>query len=338
MSTKIYNAYRIKTMSELSKKKMLDTVKKMMLKKQELRLTALIEAELIKMFDTVRVADFYNDYDVVKKHLYKTSIMMQSPRMIINSVLHESKISDNILDCSPYLAVRTKIENMIEYSDIDNSIMSDEYNFSNKIVFYPLSTKYTLLQVFGKDISDVFFSLSDYDSFKTIYSLEDYHYQNSTDKPEKISKRTWSKRKKDWNTVFTTSVPICDGICVDMSLNDHDIFRLFDKSFTNAIENLPSVEARISKQAEKRMLDICYKNEIEKLSIEPSYSDSVEIIKNIKLKYETGDKDLCRMIIKITDEISPLFVDITKDKSCDILFDANIRDLYPNYIDSCNLK
>lgn len=33
--------------------------------------------------------------------------------------------------------------------------------------------------------------------------VKDYHYQNSSDRPEEISAKEWSKRQRDWDRVFT---------------------------------------------------------------------------------------------------------------------------------------
>lgn len=35
--------------------------------------------------------------------------------------------------------------------------------------------------------------------------FEDYHYQNSTDKPKHISEEAWEQRRKDWDTVLDSS-------------------------------------------------------------------------------------------------------------------------------------
>ena len=45
----------------------------------------------------------------------------------------------------------------------------------------------------------------------------DYHYQDQTDKPDKISRRTWKQREKDWDKAIGPDyIPAHHGFCVDL--------------------------------------------------------------------------------------------------------------------------
>ena len=45
--------------------------------------------------------------------------------------------------------------------------------------------------------------------------LEDYHYQNSTDKPENVTEKAWNKRKKTWNAILV-GTPIETGFTFEL--------------------------------------------------------------------------------------------------------------------------
>ena len=67
------------------------------------------------------------------------------------------------------------------------------HEFEASILFLPLRSR-TLVMAFG---DPAFF-----DDIVEDERLEDYHYQNQTDKPEDISTRVWNKRRKDWDEVL----------------------------------------------------------------------------------------------------------------------------------------
>ena len=64
-----------------------------------------------------------------------------------------------------------------------------DYDFRCSLHIYPLRKKLIALYV-GRDSLQNIISIQPY--------LSDYHYQNQTDKPEKISDEEWEIRKQDW--------------------------------------------------------------------------------------------------------------------------------------------
>lgn len=334
MSTKIYDAYRIKTMSELSRKEMLDTIKQMLLKRQEERLINLFQEEIIEMLDTVRVQDFYKQYDKVKNYCRYTAGMMNTPsKNIENAILGKSSCDPHYaLTSSIHWALRDRIENTIKHANINRTILLYDYDFSSKIVFYPFSTKHTLIQVFGKDIVALFYELCyKNNEFKETYKLEDYHYQNQTDKPDDISGRAWKKREKDWDKVMKTGVPICDGICVEMSFNEYDFFEMFQQAELTAIDTLPSLEERIDKQATEVVLNACYADFLNELGSKPSVSEIVEERQNVKTRLKNKDEVLVEKVESVKEEIRHLFFNITKASARSLFNETKLSSLYPNY-------
>lgn len=68
-----------------------------------------------------------------------------------------------------------------------------DFDFELLVMLFPLNNK-TLLMFFGNP--KLMGIATNQDFFK------DYHYQTSTDKPKNISKKEWTKRSKDWDTVL----------------------------------------------------------------------------------------------------------------------------------------
>lgn len=94
-----------------------------------------------------------------------------------------------------------------------------ELNISCSIVVYTRSKiNGTLFQMFGvpKEIS----ALMDWDD------CADWHYQNSADKPEEITSREWTKRRKEWDIVFSkTTTPSEAGLVFEIA-NEHTARKL----------------------------------------------------------------------------------------------------------------
>lgn len=65
--------------------------------------------------------------------------------------------------------------------------------------------------------------LSGFGKFRNKWRIMDWHYQNSTDRPENIPEQEWKQRGKDWDDVMITSVPRDESVIVQ--LYDFDRFR-----------------------------------------------------------------------------------------------------------------
>lgn len=76
--------------------------------------------------------------------------------------------------------------------------------------------------------------------------VEDYHYQNASDRPDSISEKDWRQREEDWDEVMPSGIPA--HTCL--------LFQMFDgepymHTKVDRVWNLiPAVEARVRRWAE----------------------------------------------------------------------------------------
>lgn len=74
----------------------------------------------------------------------------------------------------------------------------DNYTLDVSVALYPFKGRY-YLRPFCESCSVVRGAL---DFVADLPELEDYHYQNQTDRPKHIGAREWSQRRKTWNGIF----------------------------------------------------------------------------------------------------------------------------------------
>ena len=84
------------------------------------------------------------------------------------------------------------------------SIHESIFDFSSKVYLYPFSDKTLLVPSFGNDLIKNAFVENPY--------IEDYHYQDNTDKPEDISDDEWLTRYNDWKKTGCLSKPISESL------------------------------------------------------------------------------------------------------------------------------
>jgi hypothetical protein len=77
-----------------------------------------------------------------------------------------------------------------------------DFSVSVSVLFLKRNTTLLLLYCENKEMIDLWNGLD---------FIEEYHYQNSTDKPEYITERLWNKRRKDWDIVLGDDAPIKRG-------------------------------------------------------------------------------------------------------------------------------
>ena len=86
----------------------------------------------------------------------------------------------------------------------------NRYNLATQLQLLPLPDKLLILSFGNSEVDDL---------IQDIYAslgIEDYHYQNQTDKPEKISKEEWEMRYQDWKTAMPTWIPEEFGFSVKL--------------------------------------------------------------------------------------------------------------------------
>ena len=149
------------------------------------------------------------------------------------------------------------VQNMMEFAEVDGTIMTHEYNVSNKICIFPISKKRTLFMAFGSTLRHLMYEITtkeEWKDFREKYGVKDYHYQNQTDRPDDISQKEWSRRRKDWDIVMPTGIPREDGTVVEISQKwdiQKDLFYMNGKT---AMEYIESKESRVARKAKAKTI------------------------------------------------------------------------------------
>lgn len=86
--------------------------------------------------------------------------------------------------------------------------------------------------------------------WESLPEVSDYHYQNSTDKPEEISEPDWDSRKIAWDQVLPGSgIPSENGLTFDL-LNSKNWYSLSSKEIFNFV---PPYENRVHAVVERNL-------------------------------------------------------------------------------------
>lgn len=194
MSTKIYNAYKF------PKKLNIDELTKTVLAQRPL-----ITIEAQKLYLNNYIRNFVKYYDECKL----------KPRKDINSHIVElnNKIeatSDDSLKirCKKIISIYS---NLLSNKYINAAIDIDSYiqyvikpeGYKSSLLVIPCGSK-LLAMTFGNSLLN--------DTLVNNLNLDDYHYQNQTDKPDNISSKAWETRRKTWHKAIGPDyVPINHG-------------------------------------------------------------------------------------------------------------------------------
>lgn len=194
MSTKIYNAYKF------PKKLNIDELTKTVLTQKPL-----ITIEAQKLYLNSYIRNFVKYYDECKL----------KPKKDINSYI--AKLNNEIEATSDdSLKIRCKkiisiYSNLLSNNYINAAIDIDSYiqyvikpeGYKSSLLVIPCGSK-LLAMTFGNSFLN--------DTLVNNLNLDDYHYQNQTDKPDNISSKAWETRRKTWHKAIGPDyVPINHG-------------------------------------------------------------------------------------------------------------------------------
>lgn len=104
-----------------------------------------------------------------------------------------------------------KILEKLNESKLKN-IRDVDYDFSSSCVCFPIENK-TLIIYYAEN-NEILNLLTD-----NIY-LKDYHYQNSTDKPNDVLENDWIERKLNWDLVLNNGIPAHNGFVFTFSFQE----------------------------------------------------------------------------------------------------------------------
>lgn len=324
MSTKIYNGFKIKRLTlkeqlefnnevtELAKTHFLDLY------------ATLLADKLVTFIDHISYLDYKKDYENLEDYLKKCHRMQYSIQKILNARYGAVDIDINkVIETlsSPYYSAFVFINNILEedlkFSEIQKDIMSIESDMESTLVLFPITKKKTLIMSYSENFTNFFRSLCDDKSFCEKYELEEYHYQNQTDKPDDISSRAWAQRRKDWDKALPTGVPSSDGMVV--KLLDAEQFTipllLKRKEIKELVMNkIPPRSARVDKLTKSNTSDKYWEIYKEKNKITKcSYTEIMHSNDELRKKYKEKDSEIIDLINSTKREVEEYLPVITEE-------------------------
>jgi hypothetical protein len=231
MSTKIYDAYKVKVMNDFEKKEFIDALRKHCKKEWKTRIVKLVSNKLIETtiqnYIAKKIGKPYEMPCDTIESLFVDSLPATRVARYVrdgNDVSNKSNDTMNAMHVNSFLEMW--ITSRIDDARSDRTIATIEYDFTDKIVFFPLTRRKTLIMVFGQTLQNVLYQLTSGDitndekDFIEKFEVEDYHYQNQTDPPENVPTRLYNKRERDWDKAMPSGVPNRDGFVVFFSWDD----------------------------------------------------------------------------------------------------------------------
>lgn len=344
MSTKIYNGFKIKNLTLHEQKAFLDEVKEKLIPFYIESYCDVFAKRLIKVIDSLTILDNEKDFEKIEKDLLLYYRQQMSFEKLTKSVCRNLPIDidkTQVLKSfdKSYYTMRSLLEDMLEQSmkvsEVSSDIFSLDTDFKADFVFLPLSDTETLFMTYSNNFTNFFHTLCEDNEFCKKYGLEDYCYQNQSDKPKWISEKDWNKRDEDWKTVLKTGIPSKDGILI--SLMDAELFRmyLFDYDITEkVIEKLPSKEERITKNANSRAFDIYWNEYAKKHNIDLTsnivYSEVMSANSEFKEKLNNKDDKAVGLLKTEEDKLRKLLLDVDSGN----ITKLSILNWVPNYRES----
>lgn len=342
MSTKIYNGYKMKKLGTSEMFQFVSELKEILYDFFNKQYTKLFQEECEKMIDSLSYADFKKDFETIDKLLLSyEKAYRNDAKTIINNAEDDRVFSiegarRSML--SEYSTIGFKIREIIRgkasLAEVSHTIMNDDYYFCAEIVLFPIFRGYTLFLAY----SDSFYHLLDtmisnkennptYTEFITKYGIEDYHYQNQTDKPDNISGYRWNKRSDDWDKCFRiSSIPSVAGISIEL-MNTEMFFLKRLTSDKKPDLGFTSKEDRIKKMAKHKVLDEYYEEYKNKSNSEESaYRIFLNAERAFKEECKKEDSKVNLRIKEKEKELENIIIDIDKK-----IIGGNIRSLIPNY-------
>lgn len=238
MSTKIYDAYKIKCGNIRELREFRKDLTKLY---YEYCYKIFIQYCAVKVLSlTERLPFEANRNQERADGIIKTiGSLVDSRRMSIREPMHDTKNIDfelaanNLKDSSVIDAATRAAMSMIEIAENDK--YGDYRSVKASFAVYEYPTKqnvYSLIMGFGnlftRFLSDIYNNEDNpaYTAFREKWNFVDYHYQNQTDRPDEISDREWNRRESVWDEIMDTSVPREDAVIVNMysaDQFDHDL-------------------------------------------------------------------------------------------------------------------
>lgn len=276
MSTKIYNAYRIKADS-------LDEVIKTFFKEKE-KITQDLELSIVKDILIEAIIN-YDKFTLEGDGLpFKKSGSEKDK-------LDSSKTVQNIL-----------FDKM--WNKKEDSFKDENPVIESQIILYPepidhFGDKCYLFQVFGEDqLTEIFDK-----KYFSKWHVEEYNYWDSTDQPDTITDYEWELRRKNWKNI---DIPLLTGISITFVKSPkYEIYYMHNlkskrDNVIHTLEQLQqtmTLEKRVDQYVQKIKEDVAYKHcydiAIKENNLENASNDEIRdfiISRGMGIYFESRDR------------------------------------------------
>ena len=143
------------------------------------------------------------------------------------------------------LVIHLKIREQCKYTDADFE-RDDEYIFNNHFYLFPHSDGKTYVMFFGNEAVKKAILSKNY--------LEDYSFQDSTDRPKDIPKAEYKERERIWDDLlYPTYRPRIEGLSFELTANETLPRVSFTKESFEKLERLEKLE-KMPKPSEKEII------------------------------------------------------------------------------------
>ena len=344
MSTKIYDAYKLKNLSAFEVGNFIKELKGKLLEVSAKSYSELFAQEVIELIDNLCIYDAEKNFGAVDKLLRRIYLDSEPVKNLLDTKiniddLNIEKVKKSLL--IKILPIKTIVNDILsqktKLSEISGSYRYYEYNFINKIVFFPMKEK-LLFIVFGNKLrhlmADLCF-LEDNDSvaFRKSYGLEDYHYQDQTDRPDGISKEDWKQREADWDKAMPSWIPANDGIVIEMlnseRLFDELFFSVDNKNLLSINSFISSKEERADKRAYESVKDKYVKDILNKENKNDDVARYMEVSQEFREKVKKGNIEVLFEIEKEKEKLSKILYDFSDEEK----WNKSIISYIPNYME-----
>lgn len=330
MSTKIYNGFKMKNLNTKQMNTFVRELYDMIFETFEKQYNNDFIRRVCSILDDITLLDKECKYESISTLLNQYHIMAFSSKAIRKLIFtHNEKINDlyapNLLERYKYTSLKTLITDIKEQKLIQGMFMptiTDDHVHASIVVF-PYTRRYSLFMTFSEELTQLMYKICDdvkYKKFRKKYKITEYHYQNSTDKPDDISNHAWQKREKDWDKVCPDA-PNDTGTVIDILDNEKFIHKMwFHELYLDP--EIINVKQRAAKKATDIVLDTYCKDENIKSDITTIMSTARtlrELKKDPLNKYAILQE---KETLRLCDELKPITENIIS---------TDIFNLIPNW-------
>lgn len=349
MSTKIYNGFCMNTLKPAEILEFTKELREIMVNIYAKQYRKLCAEKLVKIVDELTLLDHEKKYEVIENYLqslYKENLSIIKIINSLNSGLKvpEKSIEEIVKYFSPsYFSVgglsKEIVDEKIKATELSPTILNQDYWIRSEIVLFPLeyanNKSKLLFTSYGDEFTKVLFDICnketpEYKALCEKYGIKEYHYQNSTDKPDNVTDKEWDERAENWNKVWQGPA---NQSGIPVLILDSDMFlynmRLDEQNRNNYIPDIKTKDERINKVARDKVLTIfcemyAVKNNIDKMEI----SDYSHAFREFNKEIEKPDSEIACELEKEKKRLSEILIDIDEN----IVKTTTIVQLIPNYM------